>query len=242
MANEITISAPVEIEAPRERGLSALGGIEDMARKLRENSDRLAMVHEYIADNFISGIDFGPADNRNTKPVLLKPGAEKVCKLFNTSPRWRRDTDTWEMLGKPAGTVCYICEIIDNRTNSIIGEGRGAEKIGNRGRDANKAIKIAEKCALVDAALYTFNLSERFTQDTPQQRDNLNSEKAELVATVEDMRTGVESSMTTNQFLRSVAMNYLHKMPDSIGAVRKLRRAIVDDGMYDLATGERIPD
>jgi hypothetical protein len=200
------------------------------------------MVHNYIEENFVSGKDYGQADPRCPKPVLLKPGAEKVCKLFNTRPRWTFDRDTWEMLGKPDGTICYKCEIVDNSTGEVIGEGRGAEKVGNKSRDANKAIKIAEKCSIVDAALYTFGLSEKFTQDEIPKQNDLNMAKQELQARVANLRAGCSSSMSDNNFLHAVSMDFLHESPPkTIGALNKLSKAI-EDRMYDLETGERIPE
>jgi len=243
MENNNTNATPeTALVAPEgaKHGLSALGTAEDMKNRLMANADRLRVVHDFIADTFVEGIDYGYADDRSKKKTLLKPGAEKVCKLFNTTPQWAKDVDTWQMLGEKAGVVCYICRIVDNSTGLVIGEGRGAEKVGNKARDANKAIKAAEKCALVDAALYTFNLSDMFTQDMVTPRGDLGNEKSELVARVEDLRTGCESSMTNNQFLHKVARNFLNGPVDSVGAVRALRKAIVDDGLYDLATGDKI--
>jgi len=236
--NDTALAAPVAAR----HGLSALGTAEDMKARLMANAGRLRVVHDFIADTFVEGIDYGYADDRSKKKTLLKPGAEKVCKLFNTTPMWEKDADTWEMIGGAAGTVCYICRIVDNSTGLVIGEGRGAEKVGNKLRDANKAIKAAEKCALVDAALYTFNLSDMFTQDMVAPRGELGAEKQELIARVEDLRTGCDSSMTNNQFLHRVARDYLKGPADSVGAVRALRKAIVEDGLYDLATGDRIPE
>ena len=226
------------IQKRNRQGLEALGDTEEMGRRLALNSERLQLVWDFIEENFVEGIDFGPADPRNPKPTLLKPGAEKVCKLFNTRPTWRMDADTYRMLGEPAGTVCYICEIVDNTTGEIIGEGRGAEKVGSKSRDANKAIKIAEKCALVDAALYTFGLSERFTQDGAPKKD-LDTAKMELISMVEDLRMGINSDLTTNQFIQAVIKDYTKGSSlNSIGAVKAVRTAITD-GFYDLATGER---
>ena len=111
---------------PVVAGLAAVGSAADMANKLGAFAERRRVVLDYISANFVKGVDFGPTDDRSDKPTLKKPGAEKLCRLFNTTPRWRRDTETWEMLGSPAGTICYICEIVDNVTGAIIGEGRGA--------------------------------------------------------------------------------------------------------------------
>ena len=226
------------IQKRNRQGLEVLGTTEEMGRRLALNSERIGMVHEFIAANFREGIDYGPADPRNPKPVLLKPGAERICRLFNTRPTWRMDADTWKMLGESPGVVCYLCEIVDNSTGEVVGEGRGAEKVGNKSRDANKAIKIAEKCALVDAALYTFGLSERFTQDGAPKKD-LDTAKMELISMVEDLRMGINSDLTTNQFIQTVIKDFTKGSSlNSIGAVKAVRTAITD-GFYDLTTGER---
>lgn len=222
-------------------GITKLGSAEQMVQRLDEYSQRIKAVHQWMLDNFEPGIDYGKADDRTTKDSLLKPGAEKVCNFFQTTPVWSKDDETWEMLGRPAGTICFICRIVDNASGMVIGEGRGAETLGNKKRDANKTIKIAKKNALVDAALSTFCLSERFTQDSPEQRSLFETEKNELKSFVAAERAGCDSSMTNNQFLKRVAENYLHEMPQTVGALRKLRSAIAK-GMYDLATGEKIPE
>jgi hypothetical protein len=227
----------------QKQGLEVLGSKEEMVSRMDDHAEKINLAHDYIKRNFVKGVDYGPADPRNPKPVLLKPGAEKVCQLFNTRPTWRRDLDTWEMLGKPEGTVCFICEIRDNTTGEIVGEGRGAEKVGNKQRDANKVIKIAEKCALVDAALFTFGLSEMFTQDMTPAKNDTEAAKAELVNDVDLARQGCESTLTTVAFLHEVSKDFLHENgPRSVGAVEALRKVVLEQGKYDLATGQRIPE
>lgn len=229
-----------QIQKYDKQGLEVLGTTEEMGKRLALNSDRLKMVHGFIAENFREGIDFGPADPRNPKATLLKPGAEKVCKLFSTRPTWRMDEDTWKMLGEPKGTVCYLCEIVDNVTGEVVGEGRGAEKVGNKSRDSNKAIKAAEKCSIVDAALYTFGLSELFTQDGGAPKGDLDSAKLELTSMVEDLRMGIDSELTNNRFIHAVIKDYTKGSTlQTIGAVKAVRKAITD-GLYDLTTGERV--
>lgn len=231
-----------------QTGLAVLGSAVEMAEKLEETDKKRTVVHDYIKRNFRPGVDFGSADQRNPKPTLLKPGAEKVCGLFATRPTWRRDDDTWEMLGKPVGTVCYICEIISNETGAIVGEGRGAEKVGNKGRDANKAIKAAEKCALVDAALYTFNLSEIFTQeeggpDSVAAGMDLNAQKQALIDAVDLWRRGCESPLSTIQFLVIVIESELHrKQVKSIGEIDHIRKVLLVDKLYDPATADKFPE
>jgi hypothetical protein len=232
-----------DIQKYEKQGLEVLGDTSQMSSRLKLSEERLELVHAFVVDNFREGIDYGPADPRNPKPVLLKPGAERLCKLFGTRPRWRMDEDTWNMLGSPAGTVCYICEMIDNTTGEIIGEGRGAEKIGNKQRDANKAIKIAEKCALIDCVLYTFGLSEKFTQDGAPAKNDLDAAKQELINDVGLAREGCESSMTDFAFILAVLKDYFHASKfESKGMIAKFRQVVLEQHLYDLSTGERIPE
>jgi len=227
-------------------GLAGLGGATEMTRKMKEFEEVRTAVLDLIEQHFEEGVDFGPADERNPKPVLLLPGAEKVCRWFDTHPRWFRDYETWEMLGKPAGTVCFVCQIVDNKTRKVIGEGRGAETVGNKKRDANKTIKNAEKCALVDAAKYTFMLSERFTQDDGGNGSSsgikkLNDEKTSLKADIGVYRAGIKSEFSDIQWLTVVIEKELHKKRiDTLGEIIHIRKVTLETNQYDKSTGERL--
>lgn len=216
--------------------------------------EKRKVLLQYIKDNFIEGIDYGRAYDGSKKDTLLKPGAEKVCRLFNTRPTWHRDDETWEMLGRPNGTVCYKCHIIDTVTGNVIGEGRGAETVGNKKRDANKAIKNAEKCAIVDAALYTFCLSELFTQDlddvgkgsdvepdadTPvtqaQKKDLLNAVAAYIASRKASQPLKADALIMA--VLADMGMNHIN----TIKQLACVRDAILS-GRYDVETGDRLPE
>jgi len=221
-------------------GLAALGDKDELEARIKKYEETRAVILDYIDRNFVKGIDYGWTDERSMqKSTLKKPGAEKICRLFNTSPEWEIDRDTWEMLGKPEGIVCYKCYIKDNATGRIIGEGRGAEKVGNKGRDANKAIKNAEKCSLVDACLYTFMLSEKFTQDDGG-RAALVELKEFMMGDVSDLRSGVQSGMTDLVWLTEVLKQELHKTRIStIKEHAHIRKVIFEEQLFDLATGQK---
>ena len=80
------------------------------------------------------------------------------------------DIGTWEMLGKPIDVVFYVCTLM-TRNGEVVGEGRGARSLKKDGGDANKAIKMSEKSALIDAVLRTGALSEVYTQDIEDLQD-----------------------------------------------------------------------
>ncbi len=252
-ASETPTNAPVDgelmvMDESPETGLAVLGTPDEMRAALAESNERQKIIIDYIREQLVEGVDYGIADDRSTKRTLLKPGAEKVCRLFSTRATWEKDHDTWEMMGKVPGMACYICRIIDNRTQRVVGEGRGADQIGNKQRDANKAIKNAEKCALVDAALYTFNLSAVFTQEDtnggsiPHPTATLDQAKRVFQRDVMEFRKGCESSLTDVQFIIAVSESELHrKRIATMGELDHMRRVVLDEKRYDAATGDRTP-
>jgi hypothetical protein len=141
-----------------------------------ENEKR-NLINVFIEKSLKDGVDYGSINVRgtNSKPSLFKPGSEKMCSLFGLTPRFERDEDTWEMLGKKAGLVTYKCELVDAKGN-VVGEGRGTAITNLQSDfDVNKQVKIAQKRAQIDAVLRVFALSERFTQDMedlPKQGDS----------------------------------------------------------------------
>lgn len=223
-------------------GFQGLGSTTEMEKKLKEYTEKRDVILKWIDENFEEGVDYGWTDERSLdKKTLKKPGAEKLCRVFDTHPRWIRDYESWEMFGKPAGTGFMICQIVDNKTQKVIGEGRGASTIGQKGRDANKAVKNLEKCAIVDAALYTFMMSEFFTQDDGgKNQATLAKLKVNFAAKVADLRVGTQSSVTDHMWIHIVIKDFLHKnLISSEGEMIKISQAIFKKNMYDLSTGER---
>lgn len=127
-----------------------------------------AVIDKYIKGNMVEGKDYGSINIKGaqSKPSLFKPGAEKFCGLFKIRPVFKKDNETVEMLGDKPGIIAYICELVDGR-GQVIGEGRGSSSVNPAAPDfdVNKAIKIAEKRAQIDAVLRTGALSDFFTQD-----------------------------------------------------------------------------
>jgi len=132
------------------------------AKEIRE------IIDEYIKNNMVVDKDYGSIviGGKKSKPSLFKPGAEKFCELFKLRPVFRKDTETLDMLGNTPGLIAYLCELIDTQ-GRVVGEGRGTSSVDPNGKDfdINKAVKIAEKRAQIDAVLRTGGLSDFFTQD-----------------------------------------------------------------------------
>lgn len=99
------------------------------------------------------------------KATLCKPGSEKITALLQLQPRFKKDTDTLEMIGGGAGTIALICELVNVSTGEVVAEGRGARRIEQDFADINKSIKMTQKSAQTDAVLRCAGISEIFTQD-----------------------------------------------------------------------------
>lgn len=226
-------------------GLSAIGTLDVMKKKLQENKEKHEFIRQFIDEIFQENVDFGKAIGAaGAKPVLLLPGAEKLCSHFEIHPEWKVDHETFEMLGSPKDTVCYICYLIDNGTGNVVGEGRGACVINERSshvpaRDTNGSIKIAKKRSHVDAVKNAFSLSERFTQDMDMVKSFID-EKQKLFEYVTSVRASCGGELSNKDFIVKICMSEIKKK--TIGTMKELK--MVSDAIekYDYETGERIPD
>lgn len=164
--------------------------------KLKQVTEKQKVIDEFIKENFIEGCDFDVAYAGAAKKTLLKPGAEKICLLFNLEAKYYKDEETLSMLPDELqkGTICYVCELIDRKSGARIGEGRGACTLDEKSTydkykkvsvaKVNTSIKIAQKRAKVDAVLNTAGLSDRFTQDagdTDSEAGGIGKEAQDLV-------------------------------------------------------------
>ncbi len=106
-----------------------------------------------------------PPSQWRVKESLYKAGADFVCDLLAARDEYSADMQAWEQLGKPHGTFVFCCKLYSKLSGEFLGEGRGVRKVGTKGGDENNGIKMAKKCAKVDAVLNTYGLSDLFTQD-----------------------------------------------------------------------------
>src|SRR5919206_541054 len=154
-----------------QRSLARLDTAVDVAdpttleQKISNWNQMCTLLTAYISQHMQEGIDYYTLTigGKASKPSLSKAGSEKILSLFNVHARFRKDDETWEMLGRPAGVICYVCELYTKR-GEFVGEGRGAREVLKE-KDINKAIKMAQKSAQIDAVLRTGALSDAFTQD-----------------------------------------------------------------------------
>jgi hypothetical protein len=210
-------SAPIEAEIikPEPAKLKAVSVSPGQLRKqMKRDEDMRQVIDEYIKNNMVEGKDFGTINigGKQSKPSLFKPGAEKFCGLFKIRATFKKDLETVEMLGNKPGIVAYICELVDSR-GQIIGEGRGTSSVDPNGKDfdVNKAVKIAEKRAQIDAVLRAGGLSDFFTQDmedAPRDVGNNSTEKTSYPAT-DKQRALVQKKLNEQGIANEAQPGYL---------------------------------
>lgn len=103
-----------------------------------------------------------------SKPSLWKPGAEKICGMLGVRPVFDALTaDERQQLapGMPGDSIVLRCRLVSATTGLELAQGLGARSITKDYGDVNKALKMAEKSAHIDACLRMAGLSEVFTQD-----------------------------------------------------------------------------
>lgn len=172
---------PLEIKEPEEPKLPAMveqglatedDGTDVSYNQLKENLKQAAKIQQlldkFIKENLKEGVDYGFAYDKAKKYTLLKPGAEKVCLLFNMDASYELDKEIMALLpeAKAKDTICFVCNLRNRKTGNLVGQGRGSATISETyGQKVNNTIKIAQKRAKIDAVLNTAGLSDRFTQD-----------------------------------------------------------------------------
>ncbi len=142
----------------------------------RRKENRKALM-EWIRSALVENTDYGriPTKRGPSKPSLFKPGAEKICGMLgiiSTFPTLA-EYEQAALKGIEIKNIVLRCALLDSR-GVIVAEGVGARSLAQDYGDLNKALKMSEKSAHIDATLRMAGLSEVFTQDIedmPKNRD-----------------------------------------------------------------------
>lgn len=147
----------------------------------RRRENRAALM-EWVRSALVEGVDYGRIHvvgknkcrhgNRCqnpthfSKPSLFKPGAEKICGMLGVTVHYPTlaDYEQAALNGVQLQHVILRCEIHD-AGGRVVADGVGARSLQQDYGDINKALKMAEKSAHIDATLRMAGLSEVFTQD-----------------------------------------------------------------------------
>lgn len=184
----------------RDSMLSIVGTVTtaDLKQALDIQTEQRQLIKEFINKHLAEGTDYGKIhvvkncfkeekqrgscdiEYHYSKPILFKPGQEKIFSLFGITDKLEKDLDAYDMLPDVKGLVAYKCTMYQR--DKIIGEGRGAATLTSERSDPNATIKKAQKRARMDACL-SLGFSEYFTQDLDDpeyasQREIANSKAA----------------------------------------------------------------
>ena len=163
----------------------------------RRRQNHKALI-AWVREELVSGIDFGRihvvkkercplgANCKNeshfSKPSLWKPGAEKICGMLAVTVDFPnlKDYEQAAVSGVAIENVILRCHLL-NGQGDILSQGVGARSVLREGGDLNKALKMAEKSAHIDATLRLAGLSEVFTQDLEDMLLTLDASEREVV-------------------------------------------------------------
>jgi hypothetical protein len=168
--------APQEVQHKEARLLIpqpvAASPLDLPAEQFRAGLDRRrenrASLMEWVRSALVEGVDYGriPTKRGPSKPSLFKPGAEKICGMLGVTVHYPTldDYEQAALKGVQLQNIIIRCEIQDV-SGRVVADGVGARSLKQDYGDINKAMKMAEKSAHIDATLRLAGLSEVFTQD-----------------------------------------------------------------------------
>lgn len=147
-----------------------------MQAALAEYVEKRKTLREWLLDQMEEGVHYGvppgcePRSVVNPrqwkhKPSLYKAGAELVIDLMGLRQEYEADAVAWQQMGSEKGTAVFKCRLISRATGQEVGQGVGAGKVGRKSADENKAVKDAQKRAMVAAVLNAYGLSDLFVAD-----------------------------------------------------------------------------
>lgn len=90
---------------------------------------RRATIVQFVQQIMVQDQDFGVIPGTGTKPVLLKPGAEKLCNFFGLEPEFtpiyeEADWTGERHAGEPFYYIRYRCRLM--RNGQVLGVGEGS--------------------------------------------------------------------------------------------------------------------
>ncbi len=157
----------------KNTALTIMEGLDNQAMALSIN--KIRAFQGVVKNQFTEKHDYGIIPGTGNKPVLLKPGAEKICMLMGLTTEFNI-IDSTRDFDKGFFQYQIKCRLLKN--GEVITEGLGSANTKERKylkQDPfsmdNTILKMAKKRALVDAVLLVASLSDVFTQDIEDMTD-----------------------------------------------------------------------
>jgi len=116
----------MEDDAARVTDLVPVGdALCTMVSDVASAKARLAELQDFVKQVMVPGEDYGAIPGTSTKPVLLKPGAEKLCEIYGLAQLCTvtQRVEDWD---RPFFHYEVRCDLISKRTGATIGSGLGS--------------------------------------------------------------------------------------------------------------------
>ena len=205
--------------------------VESQNKMLAEYKARRDTLRVWLMQQMEQGVHYGvppgcePKGNPRpeqwqAQPSLYAAGADLLCDLLGLRAEFAADMEAWQQFGSKPGYLVVTCKLFSRATAELIGEGRGARKEGQKGGDANNAVKMAQKSAKVDAILNGYGLRDVFTQDleTPPQPLHDNPEPSPNAPTEQPRGKRAKPATEVNeQQLGHVTAQWKSNHPEATG-------------------------
>lgn len=190
------------------RGISmdnSLTIINDMdLQQISKGMDKIGQFQKIVQSQLRQNHDFGIVPG-TSRPVLLKPGAEKILMLMGIRSEFSLVDSSRDFEN---GFFQYMVKCSLYKGDMLITEGMGScnnRESKYKTQDPfsidNTILKMAKKRALVDASLLVGSLSDIFSQDLDDV--DLHGEKP----TVNKVATDTSGTITSNQARRMFALS-----------------------------------
>ena len=143
---------------------------------ISQTAEHYQVMVAFVKAQMQKDLDYGVIPGTK-KPTLLKPGSEKLCRLFSLRPHIELLNSIVDF-EKPLFYFHYRCSLY--RKEEMVGEADGCcNSMENKYKKqqykvfdlTNTICKIAQKRALVAAVLSSCGASEFFTQDLESMSD-----------------------------------------------------------------------
>ena len=179
--------------------------INDMdLQQISKGMDKIGQFQKIVQSQLRQNHDFGIVPG-TSRPVLLKPGAEKILMLMGIRSEFSLVDSSRDFEN---GFFQYMVKCSLYKGDMLITEGMGScnnRESKYKTQDPfsidNTILKMAKKRALVDASLLVGSLSDIFSQDLDDV--DLHGEKP----TVNKVATDTSGTITSNQARRMFALS-----------------------------------
>jgi len=131
-------------------------------------------LRSQIESILVEGTDFYIIKDRKS---LGKSGAEKLATIYKLTAKFEIDKEIGQIFAEMKGLIAFKCFLYDDK-EVFRGQGGGSDTLARNQGDPNRAIKMAQKRAYIDAVIRTVGLSDVFTQDL----EDMNGQEKKVVA------------------------------------------------------------